>query len=165
LSANRPAQHRAMIEQAEKFLSDTPIRLQHQAHRAFVCAFVESLSADARSLGISESHWRLEPLAPHNHMCPVLGFRSRHGCLVPTGVNVWNARELYCLVDWQCSGWCQANGAPQTQFEALDLLERLHAAADPAALCGFRAYIATLQGGFGLPRIQRGQRPAGSDRE
>ncbi len=125
--------------------------------QAYARALTVSLHAEFRNLQIDKAHWKLELLGPRGHACPLLGFESRHGCLVPTGGNVWNAHELYCAVDWTCSGWCECCGEVESGAQRAKCVDELTQAGDPVARCAFRAYIAVLQGGFGLPRIQRAE--------
>ena len=123
--------------------------------QAYARALTASLRGEFRSLHVDEAQWALEVLGPRGHACPLLGFESRHGCLVPTGSNVWNAHELYCAVDWTCNRWCGLDSETDTEARRASCLDELSAAGDPATRCAFRAYIAVLQGGFGLPRLQR----------
>lgn len=145
------------MESRWAFAAGVDVYANESLSRAFAEALVRSLAAETERLGIDDSKWRLEFLAPHGHVCPHVGFQSHHACLIPSGSNAWCAHELYCVVDWTCNGWCQGDGAPVEGDNAEDPCEQLMNSLDPASLCQFRAYIAVLQGGFGLPKVHREQ--------
>ncbi len=152
------------MEQYVEAFFGSRFSLQHDSVlQAYARAFTASLNAEFRGLQIDTTLWKLEILGPRGHACPLLGFESRHGCLVPVGSNVRDAHELYCAVDWTCNHWCGLGDETETKARRALCLGELTAARDPAALCAFRVFIAALQGGFGLPRVQRPE-PAATNR-
>jgi hypothetical protein len=119
----------------------------------FVAAFARSMDAEAEALGVPAEYWRLETLSGNGHRCRAANVEGREGYLQPIGAGAWSAHELHCSVDWECNGWCRSKLEQAGLASVLALLARQR---DPVGKCAFRAFFATLQGGFGLPQVRPG---------
>ena len=134
-----------------EFFRESEVEVQDRLQSRFRQAFARTLAEDAARIGIHTQEWALEPLSGDGHLCPLVHVESRQAFLRPVGERAWSGRELMCVVDWSCSEWCKLC----TDRTPSEVQNTLAGQRDPAGLCQFRAFITFLQGGFGLPRVQR----------
>ena len=143
--------------QYEAFFRPPLTPAQDRIQRRFLAAFARSMGAEAGVMGIMPEYWHLELLSGGGHCCPIVNVESRDGYLRPVGPEAWSAHELHCTIEWTCNGWCGYRFDEAGRDAVLAVLSHQR---DPAGRCGFRVFLASLQGGFGLPRVRLGERAA-----